>query len=214
MTEFKLPKIYPLTDRNLSGLSHLEQLMALAEGGARIVQIRDKHASSREYFDSVQQCLKFSSGNNIKLIVNDRVDIAMVLNADGVHLGQEDLPPVEARKLLGPNVIIGFSTHTIEQAAEATRAPIDYIAFGPIFQTTTKSDHENIVGLELLQEVRQQTGDLPLVAIGGIDLSNLADVFAAGADSAAMISALVADPPNIAENTRKALSIVQSASLR
>jgi thiamine-phosphate diphosphorylase len=141
------------------------------------------------------------------LIVNDRVDIAMALGADGVHLGQDDLPPLEARRLLPPGGIIGVSTHSVEQAADAIKLPVDYIAAGPIFPTTSKADHEPVVGLEGLEKIREATGKLPLVAIGGITLENCRDVFSAGADSVAMISALVSDPPEITAKMRRALEI-------
>jgi len=205
---FKLPTIYPITHGRLSGLSHLEQIRALVEGGASIVQIRDKDASPREFFESAQECVE---KNNVLVIVNDRVDVAMMTDADGVHLGQDDLPPTEARKLLGPDAIIGFSTHTIEQAEAAIELPVDYIAFGPIFSTATKSDHEGVVGIELLRKIRIRIGDFPLVAIGGIDLENLQDVMEAGADSVAMISEIVSDPAKIVENMRKALRMAEYA---
>ncbi|HEX3101363.1 MAG TPA: thiamine phosphate synthase, partial [Pyrinomonadaceae bacterium] len=129
----------------------------------------------------------------VKIIINDRVDVALAVAADGVHLGQDDLPPAEARSILGENAIIGFSTHTIEQAIRAMNLPIDYIAIGPVFTTDTKLDPDAVIGLEGLREVRNAIGDFPLVAIGGINDTNQLSVFAAGADSAAMISALVAD---------------------
>jgi thiamine-phosphate pyrophosphorylase len=125
----------------------------------------------------------------VKIVVNDRVDIALLAGADGVHLGQDDLPPSAARRILGPNAVIGVSTHTPEQARRAlTDGVADYIAFGPVFKTTTKADHEPVAGLEKLAEIRRETLGAPLVAIGGIGLENLASVLGAGADSAAIIS--------------------------
>ncbi len=205
--KFDLPYIYPITDRTLSGLSHQDQVAKLIEGGATFIQIRDKTGTSREFFDASRSCLELTRKAGAKLIVNDRVDVALLIGADGVHLGQDDLPPAEARKLLGETAIIGFSTHTVEQARAAKDMPVDYIAFGPIFETRTKVDHDPIVGLEMLRRVREEIGEIQLVAIGGIDLGNVRSVLKAGADSAAMISALVADPEKIAANTRKALEI-------
>lgn len=202
---FTLPKIYPITDTEISGLSHLEQTKALIAGGATLIQIRDKTSSSTALFDAARECLEYCRSKNVKLIVNDRVDIAMIVKADGVHLGQDDLPPSEARKLLGPDAIIGFSTHTLEQALAAIKDPVDYIAFGPIFSTSTKADHDAVVGLEQLTTVRTKIGSFPMVAIGGINLENGAEVLKAGADSVAMISALGGKTGSIEQNTRKAI---------
>jgi thiamine-phosphate pyrophosphorylase len=200
----KLPSIYPITDRTISGISHQEQITQLIESGAAFIQIRDKSSSSREFFKEVEGCLRLTRNAGAKLIVNDRVDIALLAGADGVHLGQNDLPPIEARKLLGDDAIIGFSTHTVKQSHTAKQLPIDYIAFGPIFITKSKADHDPVVGLDMLRRVRDEVGEIPLVAIGGINLENLDAVFAAGANSAAMISALIGEPGKIAENTKKA----------
>jgi len=202
-----LPKIYPITDTNLSGISHLEQVKALLAGGARVIQVRDKDMSSRELLGVIEDCKRIIREHNAKLIVNDRVDIAMALGADGVHLGQDDLPPVEARKLLSANAIIGFSTHSVEQALEAIKFPVDYIAAGPIFRTLSKTDAEPAIGLTGLKTIRQAIGSFPLVGIGGIDLDNCRDVLSAGADSVAMISALISQPSKITTQMRKALEI-------
>ena len=130
----------------------------------------------------------------VQLIINDRVDIALAAGASGVHLGQEDLSPEAARGLLGPQAIIGYSTHNVDQAISATKLPIDYVAIGPIFGTTTKSDTAPVLGLEGLRAVREAIGEFPLVAIGGITLSNARAVIDAGADSVAVISALLSTP--------------------
>ena len=208
MAAFKLPTIYPITDSALSGLSHSEQIVLFAEGGASLVQIRDKDASSSDLFETVRDCIK---QNSIRVIINDRVDIAMMTGTSGVHLGQDDLPPLEARKLLGRDAIIGFSTHTIEQAEAALELPVDYIAFGPIFPTATKRNHEEVVGLEMLRKMRSRIGDFPLVAVGGINLENLVDVIEAGADSVAMISALVSDSAKVVQNMRIATRLAENA---
>ena len=205
-----VPKIYPITDTTLSGVSHLEQVKALLEGGARMIQIRDKNMSSRDLFGAIEECKVMVRDYDAKLIVNDRVDITMALRADGVHLGQDDLPPVEARKLLGPRALIGFSTHSVEQAIKAMELPVDYIAAGPIFKTRSKADAEPAIGLEGLKRIRQAIGKFPLVAIGGINLDNCRDVFSAGADSVAMISALVSKPLQITNRMRKALEIASN----
>lgn len=198
MPEFHLPKVYPLTDTRLSGLTHRQQAAALVDGGCRFIQIRDKSMSSGSFFEAAVETLAVLRAAGGRLIVNDRVDIAMMIKADGVHLGQDDLSPSEARRLLGPGSLIGFSTHTVEQAIEASGLPVDYIAFGPIFPTGSKADHDAVVGIDLIAQVRDAIGPIPLVAIGGIDLSNVGKVLDAGADSAAVISAVIGDPANIA----------------
>lgn len=205
---FNLPKIYPITDSRLSGASHSEQLRLLIDGGASFLQIRDKVASSLEFFSETEKCLEVAGASGARLIVNDRVDIALALEADGVHLGRDDLPPTQARAILGKGAIVGFSTHTLEQASAACELPIDYLAYGPIFATRTKGDHETPVGLRGLEIVRKAIGNMPLVAIGGIGIDNVADVLSAGADSAALISALVSDKEKIVERTRLALDTV------
>ena len=195
----KLPNIYPITDTQISGISHTEQVSRLIAGGAKIIQLREKNAEPIDWYDDALSVAKLCREKGVTLIVNDRVDVALAIKADGVHLGQTDLPPDAARRMLGHSAIIGFSTHTAEQVREAVNFPIDYIAFGPVFPTTTKTDPDIIVGLEMLRQVRQLAGDFPLVAIGGISFENAASVFDAGADSLAMIGALVADPSQIEE---------------
>lgn len=181
-------RLYPLTDRRLSGLSHSQQLSHLSKGGATIVQLREKTLSPLEFYREATEAIRIARASSLKVIINDRVDIALALKADGVHIGQDDLPPQSARELLGPHVIIGFSTHNLQQAILSTRMPIDYIAIGPIFPTATKESPEPTVGLEGLTQVRQAVNDIPLVAIGGITSENRQDVLDAGADAVALIS--------------------------
>ncbi len=181
-------RLYPLTDRRISGLSHPQQLLKLSKGGATIVQLREKTLSPREFYREASESIRVARENGLKIIINDRVDIAFALKADGVHLGQDDLPPQAARELLGSDVIIGFSTHNLQQAKLSTRMPIDYIAIGPIFSTITKTSTDPPVGLEGLTQVRQAVGDIPLVAIGGITSENSREVLDAGADAVAVIS--------------------------
>ena len=137
---FELPKLYPITDRRLSGLSHAEQVARLCEGGARLVQLREKHLSPREFYREAEDALRVARGRGAKLIINDRADIALALGADGVHLGQDDMPPEAARALLGEGAIIGFSTHGLEQSVAAARLPVDYVAIGPVFATSSKEN--------------------------------------------------------------------------
>jgi thiamine-phosphate pyrophosphorylase len=200
-----LPKVYPITDRRLSGLSHAEQVERLIDGGATLIQLRDKESSPKTFFEEAEAALQIAQRHNVKLIINDRVDIAMALEADGVHLGQSDLPVDAARGLLKPGLIIGISTHNLAQAEAALSQPVDYVAFGPIFRPISKSDHEPIVGLNQLTEVKRILIDMPLVAIGGITLEKVDDVLAAGTDSVALISALLSEPEKIGQKLRKML---------
>lgn len=202
-----LPKVYPITDTYLSGLSHAEQVGRLIEGGASLIQLRDKQAAPRDFYREAAAALQVARAHHARLIINDRVDIALALKADGAHLGQTDIPAAAARRLLGNEAIIGFSTHNPEQARLASEFPVDYLAFGPIFQTSTKENPDPVTGLLRLQEIGIIKGRLPLVAIGGITLANASETFNAGADSVAVIAQLIADPTKIAENMSKMLTL-------
>jgi thiamine-phosphate pyrophosphorylase len=204
---FLLPRIYPITDTAVSGLSHTEQVKRLIDGGATLIQLRDKHAAPRDFLHDAKAALAVARSNNVRIIINDRVDLAMVLGADGVHLGQTDLPVDAARELLGPEAIIGFSTHNVAQAELAATLPVDYVAYGPIFDTITKRDHEPVVGLNRLREVRASLKKTPLVAIGGITEENFKAAVEAGADSVAIISTLLKEPSRISEKLVRMLAI-------
>lgn len=188
-----IPRVYAITDRQMTGLTHAEQVRRLAAGGIRLVQLRDKTASPREFYRAAADAVDVAAEWGVQLIINDRVDIALAVGAAGVHVGQDDLPPEKARALLGPGRIVGVSTHSLEQALMADRLPVDYIAIGPIFPTTTKSDHEPVVGLELIRTLRPLIHK-PLVAIGGITLETAPQVIGAGADAVAVISDLLRAP--------------------
>jgi thiamine-phosphate pyrophosphorylase len=205
----KPPKLYPITDARLSGLSHAAQVERLCEGGATLVQLREKHMSPREFYREAAEALRVAREMGARLVINDRADIALALGADGVHLGQDDLRPDAARALLGDAAVVGFSTHDLRQAAEAARMPLSYIAFGPVFATSSKENPDRVVGLEGLRRAREVVGArIPLVAIGGITRENARSVLEAGADSLAVISALVAagDPSSITLRTREFLA--------
>jgi thiamine-phosphate pyrophosphorylase len=184
-----LPKLYPITDTRLSGLTHAEQVERLAAGGATFIQLREKMASPREFYEASLAAMKVARALGVRVIINDRVDIAIAVAADGVHLGQDDLPPARARALLGPRALIGYSTHNLKQALEADSTSADYIAFGPVFATSTKENPDPVVGLRSLAEIKSRVSK-PIVAIGGITLERAASVIEAGADSLAVISDL------------------------
>jgi thiamine-phosphate pyrophosphorylase len=202
---FSLPKIYPITDCQISGLSHAEQVERLAAGGATLIQLREKHETPDEFYRNAIDAMLIARRLGVQIIINDRVDIAIAINADGVHLGQDDLPPDRARRLLGDSRIIGFSTHVLEQALAADAAPIDYLAIGPIFQTATKENPDPVVGLETITEVSRLVS-MPLVAIGGITLDTAQSVLKAGADSVAVISDLLSCG-DISERTRRFIEL-------
>lgn len=183
-------RIYPITDRKLSGLSHAEQVAALAKRGMTVVQLREKNLSPSEFYQEAVDAVLVARHNGIKIIINDRVDIALAIRADGVHLGQDDLPVEAARRLLGNDAIIGLSTHDVAQALEAASQPIDYLAIGPIFPTFTKESSNPPVTLAGLAVVREAVSRIPLVAIGGLNAANHAKAIAAGADAVAVISDL------------------------
>lgn len=185
-----LPTVYPITDTTISGLSHARQVEALAAGGATIVQLRDKTASPRAFYDAVIDALKVAGPLGVKIIVNDRADIAVAAGAAGVHLGQEDLPVEYARKLVGSSRIVGYSTHSIEQAIAADALDIDYIAIGPIFETTSKQNPDPVLGLDAIRRIKPSIHK-PLVAIGGMTLERAQLVIEAGADCVALISDLI-----------------------
>jgi thiamine-phosphate pyrophosphorylase len=195
-----LPEVYPITDAGLSGRTHSQLVAEYAAAGAMLIQIREKNAPAADFYREALEAVAIGSRFGAKIIINDRVDIAIAVNAAGVHLGQDDLPPHQARKLLGPDKLIGFSTHNLQQAAEALSLGVDYIAFGPVFPTSTKLNPDPVVGLQQLSEIKSIAGGVPVVAIGGIGRDNIAAVIAAGADSAAVISALYEKPRSAGEN--------------
>jgi thiamine-phosphate pyrophosphorylase len=205
--KLSLPKLYAITDARLSGLAHAEQVARLADGGARLVQLREKHASPREFFREAESALRVARARGVTLVVNDRADVALACGADGLHLGQDDLPPDAARRLLGERFVIGYSTHDLGQLAEAARLGVDYVAFGPVFPTRSKESPDPVVGLELLARARRALDpSIPLVAIGGLTRENARSALAAGADSVAVVSALVSEPAGIARRTREFLA--------
>jgi len=163
---------------------------AACRGGARILQLRAKHATDREVLAWARRLRVITREHAARFVMNDRFDLALAADADAVHLGQTDLPPERVARLVAGRLAIGRSTHTVEQAREALGEPIDYLAFGPIFGTRSKQSEYSPRGLDQLAEIASLANPLPVVAIGGITLSNLDDVVAAGARGAAVISAI------------------------
>ncbi|HQZ82137.1 MAG TPA: thiamine phosphate synthase [Pyrinomonadaceae bacterium] len=206
----QLPKIYPITDVEISGLSHAEQVRRLIAGGATLIQLREKRQPAGDWYADALAAAKLCRESGVLCIVNDRVDIALAIEADGVHLGQDDMPVAAARRLLGREKVIGLSTHSIEQLEAALREEIEYAAIGPIFATSTKTDHEPVIGLKMLQDAAQTSGNVPLVAIGGISSENLPALFETGASSAAMIGAILGNHNQIEEKYRELTTIAST----
>jgi thiamine-phosphate diphosphorylase len=182
-----LPSLYAILDPEQTQSRSPDMVVhQLLEGGVKMIQLRAKAMSSRDFLELARIARELTTPFDCKLIVNDRVDIALASAADGVHLGQEDLPLQIGRNLLGDK-IIGISTHTVDQAKEAEENGADYIGFGPMFGTNTKDTGYGARGLEMLAQLREVVA-LPIVAIGGITEGTVDDVWHAGADAAAMIS--------------------------
>jgi thiamine-phosphate diphosphorylase len=182
-----LPSLYAILDPEQTQSRSPDMVVhQLLEGGVKMIQLRAKAMSSRDFLELARIARELTTPFDCKLIVNDRVDIALASTADGVHLGQEDLPLQISRNLLGDK-IIGISTHTVDQAKEAEENGADYIGFGPMFGTNTKDTGYGARGLEMLAQLREVVA-LPIVAIGGITEATVEDVWHAGADAAAMIS--------------------------
>ncbi|HKN87631.1 MAG TPA: thiamine phosphate synthase [Nitrospiraceae bacterium] len=174
-------------------LSLVEALKEAAAGGATLFQYRDKTSSGRALYHEAEQLRQAARDVGATFIVNDRCDVALAVEADGVHLGQGDLPLSLAKAIMSPGALIGISTHTSEQVREATVGGAHYVGFGPIFPTTSKADHEPVVGMEGLRQARKLTS-LPMLAIGGITVASVEGLILAGADGIAVMSAIWAAP--------------------
>ncbi|MGB9775040.1 MAG: thiamine phosphate synthase [Anaerolineae bacterium] len=184
--------LYVITDAKLSrGRSHQEIIRAAVAGGATVVQYREKEGTTRRMMEEARALRDLARQAGVPFIVNDRVDIALAVDADGVHVGQDDMPAPLARKLMGPGKIVGVSVDNVEQAIQAERDGADYVGAGPIFATPTKPDAAPPIGLDGLAEICRRIS-IPVVAIGGINEENAAAVIEAGADGVAVVSAVVA----------------------
>ena len=164
-------------------------IKAAIQGGVTIVQLREKDCTTREFLTIAQDIKDLCSPLGIPLIINDRVDIALAVNADGLHIGQSDLPYEIARKLMGPDAIIGLSVESIQDAIDAEELDVDYLGLSPIYSTPTKTDIYHELGLEGIRKIRQISRH-PLIAIGGINKENAAEIIAAGSDGIAVVSAI------------------------
>jgi thiamine-phosphate pyrophosphorylase len=195
----KLPALYAILDPSTfrERQTMFRSALDLASAGVTLIQYRNKSGTAREILDHARE-LKLQLKNSVKLIMNDRADLALAAGFDGVHVGQDDLSPEGARKVIGDSLWLGVSTHTPEQVQEADRASADYIAVGPVFATTSKLNPDPVIGVEGVRRARELTRK-PLVAIGGITRANCRSVIDAGADSVAVISDLLREPGKSAE---------------
>lgn len=188
----KLPRVYPILDSDslaACGIAIEAAAAAFLDGGAGILQIRNKGHWSRDFLEAARAVARLCRESGTPLIVNDRADFALLLDA-GLHLGQEDLAPRDARKLIGAEATLGYSSHNMAQLIAAGGEPVDYVAIGPIFATASKRNPDPVVGVEEIRRCRSAI-EKPLVAIGGITLENAGEVWAAGADSVAVIGGLL-----------------------
>ena len=181
------PPLYVVLDHDLLRVPAVKCAESLSASGVELIQFRAKHRSPRDYFDACARLASSLAKSGTRFIVNDRPDIASLVGAGGVHVGREDLPPDVARRIVGPDVWVGVSTHNLEQVRAANMTSADYIAVGPVFATATKQRPDPTVGLDFIREARKLTRK-PIVAIGGITLERAAGVYEAGADSVAVIS--------------------------
>jgi thiamine-phosphate pyrophosphorylase len=199
--------LYLVTDRGLArGRTTLEIVKTAVYGGTTIVQLREKDCSTRDFIEQALTVKKFLKARGVPLLINDRVDVAQAIAADGVHLGQTDMPLEIAKKILGDSMIIGISAESLEDAIEAERGGADYLGISPIYATPTKTDTASPLGLKGLREIRN-TVKLPLVGIGGLNKDNAAEVIRHGADGVAVVSAIVAadDPAAAAEELKQVI---------
>ena len=188
----RLPRVYPILDTELlsqRGLPLAAAAAAFLEGGAGILQIRHKGHWSRDVFQAATEVARQCREAGAQLVIDDRADFALMLDA-GLHVGQDDLSPRDARRLLGPDAFLGFSSHNRQQLVAAGGEPVDYVALGPVFSTASKRNPDPVVGVDEVRRLRPLV-DKPLVAIGGITRDNAADVLRAGADCLAVISDLL-----------------------
>ncbi|MGA7685817.1 MAG: thiamine phosphate synthase [Terriglobales bacterium] len=194
-----VPRLYAILDATC--FRDADAMFAAADelvsGGVTLLQYRNKSGNAREMVDQARE-LKRRVGTHVKLIMNDRADLCLAAGFDGLHLGQDDLSPESARRIIGPDRLLGVSTHKPDQLAEADKTSADYLAIGPVFATSSKFNPDPVVGLEGIRRARELTRK-PLVAIGGITRTNARSVIEAGADSVAVISDLSRDPRKSAE---------------
>ncbi|MCY6960022.1 thiamine phosphate synthase [Clostridium brassicae] len=201
--------LYLVTDRSfLNGRGFKECVEQAIEGGVTLIQLREKNISTREFLAIAFQIKEITSKYNVPLLINDRIDIALAVDADGVHLGQSDMPINSARKILGENKIIGISANTLNEALEAESCGANYLGLGPIFYTTSKKDINTPIGLDGLKEITKKI-KIPCVAIGGINSSNTKEIMESGVNGISVISAILGEE-YIKQASEKLNTIIKS----
>ncbi len=201
------PPLYVLLDEGLLNMPAAKCAHLLVSAGVELIQYRAKHSTSREYFATCSNLAETLATRDTRFIVNDRPDIAAMVGAGGVHVGQDDLPPADARRICGSGRWVGVSTHNLEQVRAAAKTSADYIAVGPIFSTFTKEKPDAVVGTSFIREARKLT-EKPIVAIGGITRDRAAEVYEAGADSIAVVRDLL-ESHDPAERAKEFLAIAK-----
>ena len=205
-----LPRLYVILDAALLTVPETECAQKLADAGVRLLQYRNKSASSGELFESSKRLASQLAPQGVTLVVNDRADVASVVNAAGVHLGQDDLSVEAARRIIGAEKWVGVSTHNRQQFERAAATSADYIAVGPVFATSTKANPDPVVGIDFLRRVRALTTK-PIVAIGGITLARAAEVIRAGADSIAVVRDILC-VPDPGRRARQYMDLLEAAN--
>jgi thiamine-phosphate diphosphorylase len=203
--------IYLVTDRELSmGRSNLAVVRSAVKGGVSCVQLREKNCSTLEFIQQALLLKDFLEALNITLIINDRLDVAQAVGADGIHLGQKDIPLTMAKKIVGDFMVIGISAECLDDAVRAEKEGADYIGVGPIYSTATKTDAGEPLGLDVLIRIRKAI-KIPIVAIGGLNHTNVEAVIKSGANGIAVVSAIVSakDPEREARKLRKLINKVK-----
>lgn len=204
--------LYLVTDRSLSmGRSLIDIVEKAVAGGVTMVQLREKDCSTREFIELAVAVKKITSARHIPLIINDRVDVALAAEADGVHVGQSDMSCQMVRRIMGEKAIIGLSIENDMQAKESADWQIDYIGISPVFSTPTKTDTAPPLGIEGIQRIRKLTPH-PIVGIGGINLSNIPEIIQAGAEGVALVSAICSAPDMEAATHNLKLTIHKAKS--
>jgi thiamine-phosphate pyrophosphorylase len=202
--------LYLVTDRQLCGSRPLEDVVLQAlKGGIACLQLREKDVSTRSFIETAREIKSLAAQFGVPLIINDRLDVALAIEADGVHIGQEDMPYSTARKLMGPRAIIGLSVETWDDVVRAQELDVNYLGVSPVFKTPTKTDTKGSWGLEGLTRIKTYSRH-SLVGIGGLNASNAADAVMAGADYVAVVSAICAAPDPL-QASRELHDIIEAA---
>jgi thiamine-phosphate pyrophosphorylase len=207
-----LPRLYVILDAALLKTPEIDCAKSLVDAGVCLVQYRNKRATARELFESSQELAAFFKPHQVRFIVNDRADVAALTDADGVHVGQEDLGVAEARAVIGAGKWVGVSTHNEQQVVEAAGSSADYVAVGPIFATGSKMNPDPVVGVGLVRRARAMM-EKPIVAIGGITVERAAEVLEAGADSVAVISDILA-AEDVGRRAREFVELLERSNFR